>query len=82
MSYVISVPSIWIDYAQDLTRIAAIRAGLPQKSISLITEAEATALYCATMCEEVDLREGDRFLVYDAGGGTVVKNNFRAFLRV
>ena len=38
----------------------------------LITEPEAAALYCATLCKEVDLKIGNRFLICDAGGGTVV----------
>jgi hypothetical protein len=42
------------------------------RKLMLITEPEAAALACATLCDEVDLREGDRFLVCDAGGGTVV----------
>jgi molecular chaperone DnaK (HSP70) len=80
-SYVITVPSIWSDYAENLTRIAATRAGIPSDSIFLITEPEAAALYCATICEEVNLRHGDRFLVCDAGGGTVVKVNSHEFLK-
>jgi molecular chaperone DnaK (HSP70) len=71
-SYVLTVPAIWTDKAKDLTRKASIAAGIPDDRLSLISEPEAAALYCATICEEVDLRDGDRFLVCDAGGGTVV----------
>lgn len=71
-TYVITVPSIWSDYAQNLTKVAATRAGIPEGTIHLITEPEAAALYCATISEEVDLSQNDRFLVCDAGGGTVV----------
>jgi molecular chaperone DnaK (HSP70) len=74
-SYVITVPAIWSDDAKNLTRLAATRAGIPGDKLNLITEPEAAALYCATMCEELDLRQGDRFLVCDAGGGTVVNGN-------
>ena len=74
-SYVITVPAIWSDDAKNLTRLAATRAGIPGDKLNLITEPEAAALYCATMCEEVDLKQGDRFLVCDAGGGTVVNGN-------
>jgi hypothetical protein len=38
----------------------------------MVTEPEAAALYCATICEELELEAGDRFVVCDAGGGTVV----------
>ena len=70
--YFITVPAIWSDLAKALTRQAAARAGIPDDRLFLVTEPEAAALFCATTCEEVDLRDGDRFLVCDAGGGTVV----------
>src|SRR5271167_732081 len=72
ISYVITVPAIWSDKAKDLTRTAAQRAGIQRRKLVLISEPEAAALYCATFCKEVDLEPGDRFLVCDAGGGTVV----------
>jgi len=72
ISYVITVPAIWSDKAKDLTRQAAIAAGILGKKLTLITEPEAAALFCASLCQEVDLQEGDRFLICDAGGGTVV----------
>ena len=72
IQYVITVPAIWSDKAKDLTREAAVRAGIPMKGLSLVTEPEAAALYCSTLCNEVDLNDGDCFLICDAGGGTVV----------
>jgi len=72
ISYIITVPAIWRDAAKDLTRKAAVRAGIPNDRLELITEPEAAALYCATIGGEVDLKARDRFLVCDAGGGTVV----------
>ena len=68
----VTVPAIWTDKAKDLTRKAALAAGIPDNRLKLITEPEAAALYCATICVEVGLKVGDRFLVCDAGGGTVV----------
>jgi len=73
--YVITVPAIWSDKARDLTRQAAARAGIPEDNLSLVTEPEAAALYCSTLCNEVSLGNGDRFLICDAGGGTVVFSN-------
>lgn len=70
--YVITVPAIWSDKAKDLTRQAAARAGILETRLTLVTEPEAAALYCSTLCKEVNLNSGDRFLVCDAGGGTVV----------
>jgi hypothetical protein len=75
IEYVITVPAIWKDSAKALTRQAAIRAGIPERKLELVTEPEAAALYCATMCTEVDLCGGDCFLVCDAGGGTVVSTS-------
>jgi hypothetical protein len=72
IAYVITVPAIWKDSAKALTREAAVRAGIPGRRLELIPEPEAAALYCATISNEVDLTDGDRFLVCDAGGGTVV----------
>jgi molecular chaperone DnaK (HSP70) len=74
ISFALTVPAIWTDKAKDLTMRAAIRAGIPENRLVLISEPEAAALYCATMCTEVDLKDGDRFLVCDAGGGTVVRH--------
>ena len=72
ISYVLTVPAIWSDKAKDLTKQAAYKAGIQRRNLVLITEPEAAALYCATLCKEVDLNAGDRFLICDAGGGTVV----------
>jgi molecular chaperone DnaK (HSP70) len=71
ISYVITVPAIWSDAAKALTRTAATRASIPNARLTLVTEPEAAALYCGTACE-ADLLPGDRFLICDAGGGTVV----------
>ena len=73
MSCILTVPAIWTENAKFLTRQAAARAGVPSDKLLLITEPEAAALYCATNCTEADLDVGDRFLVCDAGGGTVVR---------
>jgi molecular chaperone DnaK (HSP70) len=72
ISWVITVPAIWKDGAKDLTRKAAEKAGIPGRNLELITEPEAAALYSASLCPQVDLKSGDRFLICDAGGGTVV----------
>lgn len=72
IAYVITVPAIWKDSAKYLTRQAAERAGIPHSKLELITEPEAAALYCATISKQVDLANGNRFMVCDAGGGTVV----------
>jgi len=72
VSYILTVPAIWTDAAKSLTRQAAVRAGIPDDKIMLVTEPEAAAFYCATQGTTVDLADGEDFLVCDAGGGTVV----------
>lgn len=72
VSYVITVPAIWGNEAKELTKEAAERAGILRRNLILITEPEAAALYCARLCNQADIEAGDRFLICDAGGGTVV----------
>ena len=76
VEYVLTVPAMWGDKAKDATRRAAVRAGMPVEDLHLITEPEAAAVYCATMCEQVDLQKGDCFVICDAGGGTVVRSSY------
>jgi molecular chaperone DnaK (HSP70) len=73
-SYVITVPAIWSDRGKYLTKQAAFRAGITEGNLSLITEPEAAGLYCGLLCSKdvVILGPGDRYLICDAGGGTVV----------
>jgi molecular chaperone DnaK (HSP70) len=73
LRYVITVPAIWSEKAKALTKAAAERAGIAEDSLDLVTEPEAAAFYCSTLCKEVGLEDGDRFLICDAGGGTVVR---------
>ncbi|KAF9901806.1 hypothetical protein EC991_005632 [Linnemannia zychae] len=74
--YCLTVPAMWSDKAKDIMRRAAIQAGLIKKDdkqdrLMLVSEPEAAALYCERSCKEYDLKHGDRFLICDAGGGTV-----------
>ncbi|KAK3805241.1 MAG: hypothetical protein JOS17DRAFT_49010 [Linnemannia elongata] len=74
--YCLTVPAMWSDKAKDVMRKAAIRAKLiteadhPER-LTLVSEPEAAALYCKRTCKQYDLEDGDRFLICDAGGGTV-----------
>ncbi|KAL1921667.1 uncharacterized protein VTP21DRAFT_10309 [Calcarisporiella thermophila] len=74
--YCLTVPAMWSDRAKAQTREAAIRAGLISREdhrdrLMLISEPEAAALYCEKKCEQFNLKHGDRFMICDAGGGTV-----------
>ncbi|KAI7885933.1 uncharacterized protein EV154DRAFT_470549 [Mucor mucedo] len=74
--YCLTVPAMWSDRAKAAMREAAIRAGLvlrtdPPERLMLISEPEAAALYCQKKSEQFNLCHGQRFMICDAGGGTV-----------
>ncbi|KAG0311166.1 Heat shock 70 kDa protein 12A [Dissophora globulifera] len=74
--YCLTVPAMWSDKAKDVMRQAAIRANIITEAdhpdrLMLVSEPEAAALYCERACKQYDLVDGDRFLICDAGGGTV-----------
>ncbi|KAI7877639.1 actin-like ATPase domain-containing protein [Lichtheimia hyalospora FSU 10163] len=74
--YCLTVPAMWSDKAKSTMREAAIKAGLINEDdhrdrLTLISEPEAAALYCEKKCDQFNLRHGDRFMICDAGGGTV-----------
>lgn len=67
---------MWSDRAKATMREASIRAGLINANdhpdrLMLISEPEAAALYCEKKSEQFNLRHGQRFMICDAGGGTV-----------
>ncbi|KAI9278974.1 hypothetical protein BDA99DRAFT_429418 [Phascolomyces articulosus] len=75
--YCLTVPAVWTDKAKNQMRQAAIQAGLinpsdPSDRLILVSEPEAAALYCEeTMADQVQLKDNDRIMICDAGGGTV-----------
>ncbi|KAG0001684.1 Heat shock 70 kDa protein 12A [Entomortierella chlamydospora] len=74
--YCLTVPAMWSDKAKDVMRRAAIRANVITKAdhperLMLVSEPEAAALYCERVCKQYELEHGDRFLICDAGGGTI-----------
>ncbi|KAF9585711.1 Heat shock 70 kDa protein 12A [Lunasporangiospora selenospora] len=74
--YCLTVPAMWSERAKNSMRQAALLAELindfdhPDRLL-LVTEPEAAALYCQLKCTQFDLGHKDRFMVCDAGGGTV-----------
>ena len=78
---VITVPAIWSDSARYFMRNAAEKAGIPADLINICLEPEAAAIYCKTVPYKSDKGDGDsklltfepgqKYLVFDAGGGTV-----------
>ncbi|KAF9366694.1 MAG: hypothetical protein J3Q66DRAFT_322754 [Benniella sp.] len=74
--YCLTVPAMWSDRAKNVMRQAAVKARLIKETdhpdrLMLISEPEAAALYCERKCDQFDLGHGDRFMICDAGGGTV-----------
>ncbi|KAI8578883.1 hypothetical protein K450DRAFT_244957 [Umbelopsis ramanniana AG] len=74
--YCLTVPAIWSDRAKTSMREAALRSGIisrddPVERLILISEPEAAALYCEKRSESWNLQHGDKFMIVDAGGGTV-----------
>ena len=69
----ITVPAIWDQYTRDMMFKAAVEAGLPNdpERLILAREPAVAALYCLAKGETVLGTPGTRFMVVDAGGGTV-----------
>ncbi|KAF8439648.1 hypothetical protein BGX38DRAFT_1273225 [Terfezia claveryi] len=69
----LTVPAIWDDKAKDITKQAAIAAGLSENQIFMISEPEAAAVHCLTDLDEMkgNLKVGDVYVIADCGGGTV-----------
>ncbi|KAF9574657.1 hypothetical protein EC968_005887 [Mortierella alpina] len=76
IQYCLSVPAMWSDHAKAMMRQAALQAGMitpfdPPHRLLLISEPEAAALYCEKKCDQFSIGHGQRFMICDAGGGTV-----------
>ncbi|KAI9015285.1 hypothetical protein CLU79DRAFT_707673 [Phycomyces nitens] len=74
--YCLTVPAMWNDQAKRVMREAAIIAGLVNRSdhpdrLVLTSEPEAASLYCEKKYSQLNLTKGNRFMICDAGGGTV-----------
>ncbi|OZJ06414.1 hypothetical protein BZG36_00543 [Bifiguratus adelaidae] len=74
--YCLTVPAMWSDRAKTAMRQAAQLSGMispqdPADRLMLISEPEAAALYCQKKTEHFNLGPGERFMICDAGGGTV-----------
>ncbi|KAF3162215.1 hypothetical protein TWF225_009592 [Orbilia oligospora] len=83
IDWVMTVPAVWSEKAQALTKEAASRAGIGQREkdrLFLLSEPEAAAVYAISELYQRDntrrndpnmLNVGDTFVLCDAGGGTV-----------
>jgi hypothetical protein len=75
IEWVLTCPAVWSDKSKAATLAAAERTGMKKwgKSIRLISEPEAAALYTLKTLQPSHLEVGNNFVVCDAGGGTVVR---------
>ncbi|KAL8771827.1 MAG: hypothetical protein Q9209_002765 [Squamulea sp. 1 TL-2023] len=72
IEFVITVPALWSDRAQTLTRRCAEQAGMGTGSaLHVISEPEAGAIYALDAMDPHNIKVGDTFVLCDAGGGTV-----------
>ncbi|KAI1736876.1 actin-like ATPase domain-containing protein [Xylaria scruposa] len=71
--YIITVPAVWPETAQNTTRKCAKEAGMAFYSpVQIISEPEAAGIFALEhMGREIGLAVGDTFVICDAGGGTV-----------
>ncbi|KAK3600519.1 hypothetical protein CHS0354_028719 [Potamilus streckersoni] len=79
--WVLTVPAIWDDKAKHFMRIAAEMAGIKGRNLLIALEPEAASFFCRYLPveklsdsgkSEISCFEpGKRYLVLDAGGGTV-----------
>jgi len=68
----LTVPAIWKDRERQMMRDCAVAAGLPDDRLLIAVEPEVAALYCRFDTGHASLGSvGERFMVIDAGGGTV-----------
>jgi hypothetical protein len=70
----VTVPAIWADRERQIMRECAVAAGLPADPDRLLiaVEPEVAALYCRFDSGYAEVgANGERFMVVDAGGGTV-----------
>lgn len=77
IKWVLTVPAIWDDSAKQFMREAAEMAGIQGSLLVIALEPEAASLYCRHQPLErstgslAEFSAGTKYLVLDAGGGTV-----------
>lgn len=73
ITFALTVPAIWSDAARMKFQEAAIKAGMGKvSSPKIFSEPECAAIHALRDLDDINrLRDNDRILVCDAGGGTV-----------
>lgn len=68
--YIVTVPAVWTHGAQDLTRKCAQKAGMGNANdLQVISEPEAAGIFALQNMDTITMRDGDTFVICDAGGG-------------
>ncbi|XP_060600608.1 uncharacterized protein LOC132754036 [Ruditapes philippinarum] len=82
VQWVLTVPAIWNDGAKQFMRESALKAGIEGRRLTIALEPESASIYCRhqnisagnkeTGDKDIScFKEGTRYMVIDAGGGTV-----------
>ncbi|KAK3577257.1 hypothetical protein CHS0354_030542 [Potamilus streckersoni] len=79
ITWVLTVPAIWNDAAKQFMREAAVEAGIMNENLKIALEPETASIYCRLLPVEkmaegagvCSLKPGSKYMVLDAGGGTV-----------
>eukprot|EP00903_Cladosiphon_okamuranus_P013451 g12527.t1 len=75
ITWVVTIPAIYDDFAKRFMRIAAHKAGITpavdSPSLQLCLEPEAACLAVTSMDATRLVREGNKIMILDCGGGTV-----------
>ncbi|KAH3835298.1 hypothetical protein DPMN_108649, partial [Dreissena polymorpha] len=77
--WVLTVPAIWNDVAKQFMREAAVKAGIAEEKMIIALEPEAASFCCRHLpmsamndgASFVPFQPNSKYLVFDAGGGTV-----------
>lgn len=79
--YIITVPAMWSEAAQEATKACAAEAFLGDRhkidNIRIIAEPEAAGIYALAKMPQLGLEKGHTFVICDAGGGTVDLSSYR-----
>ncbi|XP_052238530.1 heat shock 70 kDa protein 12A-like [Dreissena polymorpha] len=78
IDWVLTVPAIWNDSAKHFMRLAAQEAGIEKEKLTIALEPEAASICCRHTKLHNDglggistFQSGKKYLVVDAGGGTI-----------
>ncbi|XP_052778299.1 heat shock 70 kDa protein 12B-like [Mya arenaria] len=80
INWVLTVPAIWDDAAKQFMREAAEEAGIAGDKLTIALEPEAASVFCrhlpvdttaSSVTSLASFKAGTKYLVLDAGGGTV-----------